>query len=51
MFLQKQMFFWREIITFWNHHWDFSLAVESFFRVWETSLIFLANADKCWNRA
>ena len=46
MFLQEQMFFWREIMMFWNHHWDFLSAVESFFKVWETSLILFTNTDK-----
>jgi len=46
IFLWRHVFFWREIMTFWNHHWNFSSAVESFFRVWETSLILFADADK-----
>ncbi len=46
LFSQRQMFFWREIMMFWNHYWDFSSAVESFFKVWKTLLILLANADK-----
>ncbi len=46
IFSWKQMFFWREIMMFWNHHWDFSSAVEKFFKVWETFLILFVNVNK-----